>query len=489
MRRCFSLLSLAGLVLIHGRPALAAGPVSSATVEADRVEVDLANETTHASGNARLRYQGFELRADDLKADRVTGEVCASGHLHIIQGNRVMFGESLTYNLNSEEGALQGARALEQGVVITGEEIRLSPQEVVARNAQFTTCDRPDPHYAFAAERITLTAEEAPPGRPPRSGRLSLKKGKVLYRGRSVLPVPGYTVRVGDVGTGKGNPTPTFGFSDDDGPYVSIGYTLGDPERPLSGDFSYRYTTSRGIRGHIRAWRTTGPTELTLGYFRRQDPADRHIEPDDLEANLADVLVNREPEYGVVLPAYRVGRLFTLEAGWLAGTYTEYEPDGIEELARADRSSIVILARSNQYRVSRSVSFSHAIGWRRSKYSPGDDLTVRLFRTTADMRLSPRLDLELSHVTRRESGETPFLFDGVGPNRELIADAAWTVSPAWRLRLVEYYDLENNETRDIILEVTRTAHCLEYTVGWRSERGAVYAGLGLTGASAQEHRE
>ncbi len=487
MRRCFSVLSLAGLALIHGSPAPAAGPVSSATVEADSVEVDLDNEAIQAAGNARLCYHGLELHADDLKANRATGEVYASGHLHIIQGDRVMFGESLTYNLDSEEGALQGARALEQGVVITGEEIWLSPQEVIARNARFTTCDRPDPHYAFAAEQITLTAEEAAPNRPARSGRLSLKKGKILYRGRSVLPVPGYTVRVGDVGTEKANPTPTFGFSGDDGPYLSIGYTLGDREKPLSGDFSYRYTTSRGIRGHLRAWRTTGPTELTLGYFRREDPADRYIEADDLEASLAGVLVNREPEYGVVLPAYRLGRFLTLQGSWLAGTYTEYEPEGLEELTQANRSSIVILARSDQYRVSPSVRLSHAIGWRRSKYSPGDDLTARLFRTTADVRLGPRLDLELSHVTRGESGESPFLFDGVGPKRELIADATWTVSPAWRLRLVDYYDLENNETRDIILEVTRTAHCLEYTVGWRSERGAVYAGLGLAAPSAQGH--
>jgi lipopolysaccharide export system protein LptA len=489
MRQWPLFLSVAGLVLLRASPSLADLPASSAAIEAESVDIQLDTETTHASGNARLTYQGLELCADDLTYDRATGEVTASGNLRLTQGPRVMSGESLRYNLSSEEGVLRRARAVEQGVTITGEEIRFSPQEAVAREAQFTTCDRSDPHFAFAAERITLTAEEAPTGDAPRRGRLSLSKGRIVYRGRTVLPVPGYTVNVGDVGTGRGNPTPVLGFSGDDGPYVSLGYTLGRPDGPLTGNFRYRYTTSRGIRGHLRAWRAAGPTELTFGYYRRQDPADRPIDTDDLEAGLADVLVNREPEYGVVLPAYRVGRLFTLQGSWLAGAYTEYGSEGIEELIRADRSSIVLLARSDAYRVSPFVRFSHAIGWRQSKYRPGDELAALLLRTTAEMRLGPRLDLELSHVSRRESGESPFLFDAVGPSRELIADLNWTVNPAWRLRLIEEYDLENNETRDMILEVTRTAHCLEYTLGWRSERRALYAGFGLALPSAQEYAE
>jgi hypothetical protein len=31
----------------------------------------------------------------------------------------------------------------------------------------------------------------------------------------------------------------------------------------------------------------------------------------------------------------------------------------------------------------------------------------------------------------------------------------------------------------MIVEATRTAHCLEYTVGWRKDRGTFYVGFGL----------
>ena len=375
---------------------------------------------------------------------------------------------------------------VEQGVIITGEEIVISPTEVVANNALFSTCDRPQPHYAFSARQITLTAEESSPGQVPTSGRLSLNQGRVLFRGRTILPVARYSVRVGEIGTEKGTPSPVLGITGDDGPYISLGQRMSRPESPWFADFTYRYTTSRGVRGLAKVGHYAGPAELSLAYIRREDPADRYIEPDDLEASLADVLVNREPEYGLVLPETRISRPLALHGSWLAGSYTEFDFEGTEERVSADRSSLNLLLTYAAYPISPSATLSHAVGYRSSHYSPGAKLSVRHLRHTADVRFNPRLRLELSHITRSESGESPFLFDGVGPNRELLGELTWVVNPAWRLRLVEYYDLENGETRDMIIEATRTAHCLEYRVGWRRERGTLYVGFGLAPPSGHE---
>jgi hypothetical protein len=42
---------------------------------------------------------------------------------------------------------------------------------------------------------------------------------------------------------------------------------------------------------------------------------------------------------------------------------------------------------------------------------------------------------------------------------------------------------------DIILSATRTVHCLDYTVGWRKARGALFFGIGITPPSTgdREH--
>lgn len=481
------LLALLGSSILLAVP-LAADPMPlAAEIEADVVEVDLDQERTQASGNARLSYQDIELHADDVTADRITGDVQAQGHLMLVQGERVLYGEALDFNLRTGAGILQHARAVEQGVVIRGEEIVLSPERIEAHEARFSTCDKSDPHYAFAARRITLTPAEPTKQGPPRSGTLSLSQGRLLYRGRTLLPLPGYSVRVGEIGHEGGTPRPVLGITGDDGPYVSLGYTMGNEDTIALGELNYRYTTSRGVRGYVRAYRLVGPAEVTLGYLRREDPSDRDIERDDLEASLADVLVNRQPEYGVLLPEYRLARKLTATASWLAGSYTEFDTDGQVELASADRTSLSALLRYGSYPVSPSVELSHGLGWRRSDYSPGDSLTVRLVRHTAGIRFNDRLQLDLSHITRRETGESPFLFDGVGPNRELLSELTWVVNPAWRAELVHYYDLELNQCRDMIVEAVRTAHCLEYTIGWRRDTGSLYVGVGVAPPSEVEH--
>ncbi|MCJ7749672.1 MAG: hypothetical protein MUQ65_01045, partial [Armatimonadetes bacterium] len=146
MHRRRALFTLLALTLLPTVALGATPPPSAATIEADTVEVDLDKERTHASGNARLCYQDLELRADDLTADRTSGDVEAAGDLHLVQGGRRLTGDSLEYNLVAATGLLRKARVVEQGVIITGEEILLSPTEVVASNALFSTCDRLQPH-------------------------------------------------------------------------------------------------------------------------------------------------------------------------------------------------------------------------------------------------------------------------------------------------------------------------------------------------------
>jgi hypothetical protein len=87
-------------------------------------------------------------------------------------------------------------------------------------------------------------------------------------------------------------------------------------------------------------------------------------------------------------------------------------------------------------------------------------------------------------MARRGSGETPFLFDGLGPSSELLVELRWRVSSEWEVHLVDLYDLEERAPRDIVFEATRTAHCLAYTAGWRKQRGSFYLGIGLARPSA-----
>jgi len=480
---------LLGLVLLHALPGAAAPASTAADLDAEVIEFDFDHNRSLAQGDASFTYRGLTLRADSITADRSTGELEASGNLELVQGGRRLRGQSLRYNINTEEGVLTQARVAEQGVFITGEEVVFSPTRLLARQAQFTTCDEADPHYSFGADTIELTAEEVGPGEQPQSGRLTFDRARVTYRNRRLFALPRYSVSVGRLREEGGGPLPVTGFSRDDGPYASISYALGTPEDPTSADLSYRYTTFRGIRGHIQFRRTIGRLDVGGGYVRREDPSDREFDADDLEASLANVLLNREAEYGVRLPGLPLGRSLRLRGEWLAGSYTEWIPGEEEARARADRVATNLLFSVEPYAISSNISLSHALGWRRATYSPGDDFTNRFYRHSADLNLSPRASLSLAYLTRTSSGETPFLFDARGPGRELLADLKWQVTPQWGLRLLDLHDIEDRQPRDMMFEVTRTAHCLAYTVGWRKSRGRFYMRVGLAPVSGEAETE
>jgi hypothetical protein len=455
-------------------------------IDADVIDGDWINERVRASGAVRLEYAGFLLSADEVTADRTTGDVLASGAVEVTQDGRRLRGESIRYNLRTREGILEDAWASEQGVFLRGREINVSPQRLELHDAYVTTCDRPEPHYAFGAKRIVLTAAEGDEEPAAASGHLTLDRSRVTYRGRRLLTLPRYTVRVGEMGERGNTPVPTFGVSGDDGPYVALGYTFATLDEKTTADFGYRYTTERGIRGHLRARRQVGAAQLMAEYVRRDDPADRALRIDELEANLADVLVDREPEFGLYLPEYTIGTSLRLQTELSYGSYTETGESGYPTLASADRATASGILRLRPYHVARRVKLSHAIGFRRSRYDPGDRFRARFFSSTADVTISPRARFTIAYISRESSGETPFLFDALGPESELVTELWWQALPEWRLHLVNSYDRDEARVRDAAYEVTRTAHCLEYTVGWRKPRNAFYFEIGLTALAGFE---
>ncbi len=464
----------------------AASSSRAARIEADAVHLDLDLQQTRAVGKASLSYGDFDLRADQLSADRATGDVQAAGHLTLMQRGRRLSGDTLEYNYHAEEGVLTNARLREQGVIIVGERVELSPGRVVATQAYFTTCDRAEPHYSLGADRISLTAEGPAADGRPTSGRLTFERARLTYGRRRLFTLPRYSLSVGELSDPDGLPLPVTGINRDDGPYASISYHAGDLEEVAAADIGYRYTTLRGIRGHLRARTKLGPLELGARYVRREDPADRELRPNDMEAVLADVLVNRTPEYGVFLPELPLTRRLVLSAEWLRGNYSERVPDEEEPRARGDRAATGVLISSVPYAVFPAVTLSHAVGWRRSIYSPGDRYRVRYYRHSVDLAPAGNMRLALSYITRRGSGETPFLFDQVEVGRELLTDVRWRFGPQWRCRVIDAIDLEARETHDMIVSLTRTIHCLEYTLGWRQARGSVFFGVGIAPTSTDE---
>ena len=470
---------LAGLFCLS---LLAAIPVSGladvTTIQADTVELDTNLAAASANGNAILTYGKLSLHADAITANRATGDVVAVGNLSLCEADRRLCGGHLQYNLHTDEGVLTQAQVVEQGVIVRGELIEFSPKKFVARHASFTTCTKERPDYSLDADTITLTAAATDARGRPVSGRLTLNRAKVYFHGKRLVTLPNYSVSVGGIQEGKASPLPTSGFSRNDGLYTQLDYTLSRPDRPVLADARVRLTTHRGLTGLVEARRLYRSHELFADYTHRQDVRQTELQADQLTFSTANVLVNRAPEFGARTDDYPLSKFLHLAADARYGRYTEFDADG-GELNGANRFSASALVSTDPYPVLHDLLLSHAVGYRAAYYSTDDRFAIGFFRTTVQFPRSDENHLALSYIGRSTSGRTPFLFDDVQVGSELLADFRHRLSPAWRLRAIGAYDLEDGSTRDVAVSLTRTVHCLDYTLGWKQLSRTFFFGITL----------
>lgn len=456
-----------------------AAPLPFTLTAATVVTLDLARNTAEAVGNATLVHGDTTLRAEHITANRATGQVEATGGLTLMQGGRRLTGRTLEYNVTRQEGTLTQARAQEQGVTIQGERIDFSPTKLVAHNALFTTCDLPAPDYAFVAGEITLTATRTGPDGRPIGGRVSFRRARVMFHGRTLLRLPSYSMTVGQIEQRSVSLLPVAGYSRLDGPYLAFAPPIFQRERGLSADLDLRLGSRRGLRGFVDIHDPVGAARAYLRYSVEEDVSEGDLATDRITPGLADVLVDRKPEVGVLLADRRIGRSLHLWAQAAVGSYTEEEVSGPPETVSASRTMALALVVVDPYPVSGRVSLSHGLGYRFSSYSVGESLGVLYMRNSVTYRASRDNALTLSYTFRSSAGETPFQFDEVDVPSELRADLRYRLSPRWSTHVVDIYDLEENRTRDMLLSLTRTVHCLDYTIGWKKLHNSFFVGITL----------
>ncbi|MBQ6775860.1 MAG: LPS-assembly protein LptD [Synergistaceae bacterium] len=159
-----------------------ANPTERVTLNADRVSFN--DETGHAlaEGNAVLTYNDISIMAERLDYDADTQKVQAmplpNQQVVLTDGERVIKGDNLNYDLNTQEGIFRGASTAvpvgEAGGVlyVYGSEIDVMPWELAQErklvhgepedyliewsNVVLTTCALDHPHYRLEAKKISF---------------------------------------------------------------------------------------------------------------------------------------------------------------------------------------------------------------------------------------------------------------------------------------------------------------------------------------------
>ena len=128
----------------------------------DSTIVDQVHEITYLYGNARVKYEDFELDADYIRVDQKNHLLFAKGSIDPItkryvgrpiskqEKDKPLLSDSLLFNYKTKRGKLWNPASDQEGSYLSGGQAKkLNETEVAYRNVLFSTCDLPYPDTHF----------------------------------------------------------------------------------------------------------------------------------------------------------------------------------------------------------------------------------------------------------------------------------------------------------------------------------------------------
>jgi LPS-assembly protein len=119
------------------------------------------SEVISVEGKVRLRYKEMKLSAEKMEINLKTKDLFAQGDVSYIKGKEKIYGEKMTYNLDTERGVFEKTRAVLEEVFHKSKRVeKLSEKEIRMERGSLTTCDLENPHYYLRARKIFVYLED-----------------------------------------------------------------------------------------------------------------------------------------------------------------------------------------------------------------------------------------------------------------------------------------------------------------------------------------
>lgn len=115
-------------------------------------------------GNASFKSSDFVVESNRITVDTNTKTVKSEEDVVIHSDKNDLYGDSLTYNYESEEGELYGAEGSLGELNFSGKILKIlsvSPIEGEIESATFTPCIREEPHYHYKAKEVKINDDNS----------------------------------------------------------------------------------------------------------------------------------------------------------------------------------------------------------------------------------------------------------------------------------------------------------------------------------------
>lgn len=256
---------LLAILFAHSAPAqpIAASGVATGgsanqrvDVTAERIEYLQEVDTYEADGSVVILYDDQRLTADHVTIHALTGNVIATGNVHLLGPVSEVWGDQLRLDINTEGGVVANGQLhfKQTNTFATGRLLqRYSESHYRIKDGSFTNCDAKDgevPAWRFTFKDLDLDTGDS----------MAMKGAWFCVLDHKLLPLPTLTYPVSYRKTGFLIPSPTFDSRFGLGAQVPFFWAISPSQDLLitptyysnlgyGSDFGYRYVMSRQSRG------------------------------------------------------------------------------------------------------------------------------------------------------------------------------------------------------------------------------------------------
>ena len=137
--------------------------------QAPVIRYDRATELMHLEGGAEVRYKTMQLRSGTIDFDAPNEVMVAAGDPPpvLVDTEDEIEGDEMRYHLGTQKGEIVRGFTRFEDAFYRGDDIWKMGDDVLAvESAEFTTCDRDDPHYHFASRHMKIYLDDKVVAKP-----------------------------------------------------------------------------------------------------------------------------------------------------------------------------------------------------------------------------------------------------------------------------------------------------------------------------------
>ncbi len=184
---------------------------------ADEIEFKIPEQIIDLTSESVIKYRTLTLKSEKARFYAEDQLLVATGAPELWDGERVIEGETMDYDLDKQEGDIVDAKTTFERGFYSGQDIKRMPDASLnVVHGAYTTCDLPSPHYHFSSNTMKVYLNDKVVARP------------IIFYIRKV-PVFGLPFYIFSIKKGRHSgillPDFEFGFSQNRGRFMrNVGY-------------------------------------------------------------------------------------------------------------------------------------------------------------------------------------------------------------------------------------------------------------------------